>query len=382
MTAKSARRRLPVRILFLLGGSLLAFLVIQQALALSPADSTIAGRLHIVQSGENLASIAESHSFDEIALRQLNGIEADQTVWTGQPLLMPPAVTEGAPLAGANSLHRVAKGETLHSIAVQYGLHPVELAHMNRMSPNDVVYVGKEVRVPSIDTWAHLLDQGYMRQFPQHIVQAQETPASIAQQFGVTEETLRTFNALMPTDMPAPGTALNIPPRELPGVVQMDSLPLAGLLGQLIRLKERWVDIDLDEQTATAFEGMTPIRTMEITSGQEDTPTVTGFFRIWAKTATQDMSLSERSADDYDLDYVSNVPWVQYFYRDFAIHGAYWTLSPGQPSSTGNILLSETDAKWLYNWTSPNNSMQGFEAEAGWILSAVPGAGTLVFVHD
>lgn len=381
MTAKFARRHLPIRILLLLVSSVLAFLVMQQALALSPSDTTVAGRLHIVQSGENLASIAEAHSFDETALRRLNGIEEGQTVWAGQPLRMPPAITAAPSLAGANSLHHVAKGETLHSIAVQYGLHPVELAHMNRMSPNDVVYVGKEIRVPSVDNWARLLDQGYMQQFPRHVVQEHETPAAIAQQFGIAEEVLRTFNALTPTEMPLPGSFLNIPPRELPSAIQTDFLTPASL-GQLIRLKEQWVEIDLGTQKATAFEGMTPIRKMDISSGKEDSPTVTGLFRIWAKTATQDMSLSDRTPDGHDMDFVSNVPWVQYFYRDFAIHGAYWTLTPGAPSSTGNILLSETDAEWLYNWTTPNSSAQGFEAEAGWVLSAAPGAGTLFFVHD
>ncbi len=371
--------RLPIRILILLVSALLAFLVIQKAMALSPSGVTVEGRLHIVQSGENLASIAASHDFDEIALRRLNGIEAGQAVWAGQPLLMPPENTASPSLPGANSLHRVANGETLHAIAVQYGLHPVELAHMNRMSPNEVLYVGKEIRVPSVDNWARLLDQGYMRQFPRHTVLDHETLAVIAQQFGVTEEALRTFNALSPTEMPAVGDPLAIPPPELPGSIQMDFLTPASL-GQLIRLKEQWVEIDLGAQKAIAYEGMTPIRKMDISSGKEDTPTATGLFRIWAKTASQDMSLSDRTPDD--LDYVSNVPWVQYFYRDFAIHGAYWTLTAGEPSTTGNILLSEADAEWLYNWTSPNNNTQGFEAEAGWVLSAAPGSGTLFFVHD
>ncbi len=381
MTTKVVHWKLSLRILLLLGSALLALLFLQQAMAArTPSAVTIEGRLHIVQSGENLTSIAESRDFDEMALRHLNGMEADQTVWAGQPLLMPPAHTPGPALSGANSLHRVTKGETLHSIAVQYGLHPVELAHMNQMAPNDILYVGREIRVPSIDNWARLLDRGYMQQFQQYVVRDHETPISIAQQFGTTEDLLRIFNALSPTDVPAAGTVLALPPPEWPSIMHLDGMTSTSL-GQLIRLKEKWIEIDLGMQKATAYRGMTPIRKMAISSGMEATPTVTGLFRIWAKTVQQDMSLSDQSPNN-DLDYVSDVPWVQYFYRDFALHGAYWSSLPGTPSSMGNILLSEADAEWLYNWTTPNSHMQGFEAAAGWVLSATPDAGTLIFIHN
>ena len=125
--------------------------------------------------------------------------------------------------------------------------------------------------------------------------------------------------------------------------------------------------------------GMTPVRRMTISSGTSQHPTVTGLFRIWAKTAVQDMSQGSRSTQEFE--FLEGVPWVQYFYQDFAIQGAYWPLQADQPSSNGNVLLHEADAEWLYSWTTPD-SHSGFEVTQGWILGDSPSSGTLVYIHE
>ncbi|HYI14740.1 MAG TPA: L,D-transpeptidase, partial [Thermomicrobiales bacterium] len=45
-----------------------------------------------------------------------------------------------------------------------------------------------------------------------------------------------------------------------------------------------------------------------------------------------------------------DVPWVMYFYADFAIHGAYWRYSFGYSGSHGCVNLPVSDAAWLYAW--------------------------------
>ena len=53
------------------------------------------------------------------------------------------------------------------------------------------------------------------------------------------------------------------------------------------------------------------------------------------------------------FDYVTpGVPHVQYFYGDFAIHGAYWHDNFGTPVSHGCVNVTPADAEWLYNWMS------------------------------
>lgn len=377
MLARFHFRLSAAKLLFVLCGVCLSVFLIKQAVA-TPDPFAFDSRLHVVQSGEDLASIAQANGFELADILQLNDLVPTDTLWVGQPLRMPLAQAAGTSLKALSARHQVTKGETLHAIALQYGLHPVELAHLNQMSPTEVLYVGQELRVPSMENWARLLEQGYMKQFPTHVVQASETLASIAQRFGSSEEDLRSFNALHPTDFPQAGDRLMIPPRDTAITFDVDNLHPMGL-GQLVRLKERWLEIDLGAQKAVAYEGMTPVRRMDIASGMPETPTVTGLFRIWAKAARQDLSLGNRTTEQYE--FLDDVPWVQYFYRDFALHGAYWTFAPGQPGSNGNILLSENDAQWLFQWTTPDKQ-SGFEAGDGWILGESPRAGTLVFVHE
>ena len=53
----------------------------------------------------------------------------------------------------------------------------------------------------------------------------------------------------------------------------------------------------------------------------------------------------------YDY-YLPNVPYVQYFYRDYAIHGTYWHNNFGTPMSHGCVNLTIPDSQWIFNWAS------------------------------
>ncbi|MEZ4515420.1 MAG: L,D-transpeptidase family protein [Chloroflexota bacterium] len=109
---------------------------------------------------------------------------------------------------------------------------------------------------------------------------------------------------------------------------------------------EKWIDVNLTTQTLVAYEGDTPVLTTLISSGQWQYPTVTGEFRTYLKYETQLMSGYHLGFDYYTPD----VPFVMYFYRDFAIHGAYWHNSFGTPVSHGCVNATPADAGWLFNW--------------------------------
>lgn len=45
-----------------------------------------------------------------------------------------------------------------------------------------------------------------------------------------------------------------------------------------------------------------------------------------------------------------NVPYTMYYYKGYAVHGAYWHNNFGHPMSHGCVNLRPSDAKWFYNF--------------------------------
>ena len=113
-----------------------------------------------------------------------------------------------------------------------------------------------------------------------------------------------------------------------------------------VGLDERWIDVDLTTQTLTAYEGDSPVFQRAISSGTWEYPTVTGQFRIWLTYESQTMDGTLLGFDYY----LEDVPYVMYFYGDYAIHGTFWHNNFGTPTSHGCVNMSREDAGWLYNW--------------------------------
>jgi lipoprotein-anchoring transpeptidase ErfK/SrfK len=104
----------------------------------------------------------------------------------------------------------------------------------------------------------------------------------------------------------------------------------------------RWIDVDLSDQTLTAYENGVAVHTTLVSTGLPQTPTPTGQFRIWVKFRTDDMV-----GDDY---YLEDVPYVMYFYRGYGLHGVTWHANFGHPMSHGCVNLPTEEAEWLFNW--------------------------------
>ena len=65
------------------------------------------------------------------------------------------------------------------------------------------------------------------------------------------------------------------------------------------------------------------------------------------------MSGSEGEPDYY---YLQDIPYTMYFDDNIALHGTYWHESFGFRKSHGCVNLSVTDAEWLYDWTTIEDS--------------------------
>ena len=108
----------------------------------------------------------------------------------------------------------------------------------------------------------------------------------------------------------------------------------------------RWIDVDLAEQTLTVYENNRLVFATVIASGLEPFWTRPGIFQIFQKKETETM----RNNDPTDFYYLDNVPWTMYFDGARALHGAYWRTRFGYPQSHGCINLSVGDSHWLFNW--------------------------------
>ena len=71
------------------------------------------------------------------------------------------------------------------------------------------------------------------------------------------------------------------------------------------------------------------------------------------------------------------VKWVQYFFEDYGFHGTYWHSNFGQPMSHGCVNMTDSDAKWLFDWAGPV-----WDGETVWYGSSAENPGTLVIVTE
>jgi lipoprotein-anchoring transpeptidase ErfK/SrfK len=206
-----------------------------------------------------------------------------------------------------------------------------------------------------------------------HVVREGETLASIASAYGTSLRRILELNKIADARQVKAGQRLIVPPPSLAELFAAAPMGANGVpLYPVVPTEGKWISVDLDHQRAYAWEGNKLIKRFVISSGKAKTPTVTGVFRIWAKVSSQVMQGGSRAAGDYY--YLPNVQWVQYFYRDYAFHGAYWHNNFGTPMSRGCINMTNSDAKWLWDWTTPT-------VGPGWHVLDESNPGTLVIVH-
>ncbi|HEX3775480.1 MAG TPA: L,D-transpeptidase, partial [Polyangiaceae bacterium] len=131
-----------------------------------------------------------------------------------------------------------------------------------------------------------------------------------------------------------------------------------GALPADLKANERWIDVNLTAQTLVAFEGERPIYATLVSSGKEnkikdkDHRTPTGEWRIREKHITTTMDGDGTAAGDLPYS-IEDVPYVMYFYRSYALHGAFWHSNFGVQMSHGCVNLSPLDAKYLFFFADP-----------------------------
>ena len=135
-----------------------------------------------------------------------------------------------------------------------------------------------------------------------------------------------------------------------------------ALIEQFSTGTDRRLFVYLDSQRVEAVENGEVIRTFKVSTGKSKTPTVTGSFYIYDryrhKTMRSDVGRGQRGFYE-----VEDVPYTQFFHKDYAFHGAFWHNNFGHPASHGCINMAtkdqnklwpnvSEDAGWLYGWAA------------------------------
>lgn len=181
---------------------------------------------------------------------------------------------------------------------------------------------------------------------------------------------------------------------------------------RLAKKGEKWIEVDLSEQVLTLWEGTKPVFVTLVSTGRpaigdpdKTLATPRGIFRVYTKhisaTMDSDEGVSRRNQSKaglkpgdegyipgkgdgvygvtlrrgHGLFQLRDVPYIQYFEKQYALHGAYWHDVFGIARSHGCINLAPADSLRVFKFTS-------HPVPRGWHgINVPPGKGTAVVIH-
>ncbi len=169
----------------------------------TPGDGT-SGELYryVVQPGDTLLSIALEFGVELDELMAANNITDPNTIRVGQELVIPGYRPDGG--RTTQVIHVVQPGETLFSIAQRYGVEMEVIVEANGLADPNNLRAGQELVIPGV-----AVESTPKRQV--HVVQPGETLLSIARQYGVTLEALLAANDIQDPNLVQVGQELVIP---------------------------------------------------------------------------------------------------------------------------------------------------------------------------
>ena len=321
------------------------------AVALLASNPVLAqATVHVVARGENLSTIARRYGLTLQEVAAYNGINNPNLVYVGQQLQIPGTGMAPQTLApAANALpagdgyYTVARGDTLSQIAKNHGMTTGDLMRLNGLANANIVWVGQRLRVSArVVPVAPVAQKAPDPQLADNIyvVKPGDTLAAIAAANHSTVQELLVANGLPNPNFVYSGQRLRVKSLQQASSLGVVAAPANG---------KKWIEINLSNQTLTAWQGDTSVMYTSISSGRGGTPTVTGRFAIGNKYQAQRMS-----GPGYDLP---GVPWVMYFYGSYAIHGAYWHNNFGTPMSHGCVNMRVNESEMLYSWAPPGTEV-------------------------
>lgn len=378
------------------------------ASAVSPVHAQGATTTHVVAWGETLSAIALHYGVTADAILRANDLEGPDRIYAGQTLIIPGAQRDAgaAPAQQSSGQHTVQAGENLYRIGVRYGLTVEELAAANGISDATHVYAGQVLTIPAPGTVSVSTGAAPGLAARTHTVQRGETLSAIGQQYNVSLSDLVTANNILNPSSIVAGQSLSIPgaasastsPGYSPAqsattytvqagdslfsiasrfgvsvwaITQANNLANPSLLhaGNVLTIPSpgaltqpapaqpaapaasKSIVVDVSDQRAYVYENGALRWTFIISTGMPGSPTARGSFQVQNK-----IPMAYAATWDLDMPWWLGIYWAGPLQNGFHAlpilsNGVrLWEGLLGRPASYGCIILSEADARALYDW--------------------------------
>ncbi len=209
----------------------------EQAIAAIPQDKRVLWHYHKVTAGETLADIAHKYRTTAGAIADVNGIDTASDLAVDSKLIIPATATANADqlvFSKHPTRYRVRRGDTVLSVADDFGVPAEKLRRWNHIKGNDLHHRRSIVIYRPLDSRAAIAEEAHPRKRKHgkgaartasskskksselatakkiHKVQRGETLTSIAKRYGTTVEALRQENPKVASNLHA-GDTLVVP---------------------------------------------------------------------------------------------------------------------------------------------------------------------------
>ena len=164
--------------------------------------------IHIVERGETLAGIARQYGVTVQALASANGIWNPNVLWAGMRLVIPSGSYQPPP--SQNNYYIVRWGDTLASIGRYFGTSIWSIAQANNILNLNHIYAGMYLTIPAGGSPGSYPPPQQTSVIP-YWVKPGDTLATIARQFGTTVQAIASYNGIGNPDVIYWGMLINVP---------------------------------------------------------------------------------------------------------------------------------------------------------------------------
>ena len=302
-------------------------------------------RPYTIRSGDTLGLIALRTGVDADSLRRLNRFDSlDAPLSAGSQLLLPATGDELRPRTSAYE-HRVVSGESLSQIAATYGVSLGALLQDNRIADPNTVFAGQPLLIPGTAAGGisgrPLTPIGPPRSgFFYYTVQPGDTMSTIAKALNTTLLAIQTSNNLPDSETVYDGMEIKIPYGPPPLDLTLPPVPLSGT---------RFV-VSLSRQQCWLYQGERLLHAWSCSTGAGERRTKAGNYAVQSKILNAKSNVWRLDMPYwlgiYDVGPFENgihglpVAWQT--------GRKIWSGLIGQPATFGCAMLNDTDASTLY----------------------------------